>query len=723
MQHRFALALAGVMAGFGALEPLAALAADAPPTPRESSMSNPLLRPSSLDLEYPLFNLIKDAHFAPAFEAGMKEQLAQIQQIADNPEAPSFSNTIEALERSGQLLKRSQNLLDNLTGSDTNAARDTLEETFAPRFAAHRDAIFLNPKLFARIDSLHRQTDQLPLDAEQKYLVQKYFEDFVHAGAQLGAPEKQRLKEINGQLASLSTRFDQNVLAEVNDSAVLVDSPAELDGLSEQQIAAAADAAKDHGHSGKYLISLLNTTGQPVLSQLTNRGLRERIFESSVARGARGNRWDNRDTIAQALKLRAEKAQLLGYPSYAAYSLAEETAKTPEAVNAMLAKLAAPSVAKARKEAAELQALIDARQKAAGQPTFELQPWDWAFYAEKLRKAKYDFDESQIKPYLELNRVLEDGVFYAAQQLYGIHFKERTDLPRYHPDIRTFDVMDQDGGQLAIFIFDPYARPSKRGGAWMSEYVTQSRLLAQKPIVANNINIPKPPAGQPTLLTWDEVTTLFHEFGHALHGLFSNVNYPYFAGTSVPRDFVEYPSQLNEMWAAWPSVLAHYAKHYQTGEAMPAALLDKLKAAESFDQGFALSEYLAAAIVDQHWHQLKNGQTPSAKQVGSGEAAALDAYRINYPLVPPRYHTPYFSHIFGGYAAGYYAYIWSEVLAADTSQWIKTHGGLTRANGDRLRQGILSRGGSQDVLELFKNFYGSDPDPRPLLRKRGLPAD
>ena len=470
------------------------------------------------------------------------------------------------------------------------------------------------------------------------------------------------------------------------------------------------------------MLTLLNTTGQPPESQLTNRALRQRLHEASVARGSRGGEFDTTALVSRIMKLRADRAKLLGYPNHAAYGLEDQTARTPEAVNAMLGKLAPAAVANAKREAADLQAMIDQEQKAKGQPTFALEPWDWAFYTEKVRAAKYDFDESQLKPYFEMKNVLENGVFFAANQLYGLTFKERTDLPKYHADTWTYDVFNADGSQLAIFIFDPYARDSKRGGAWMNSYVSQSGLTGDKPVVANHLNVPKPPAGEPTLMTWDEVTTTFHEFGHALHGMFSDVKYPYFSGTSVPRDFVEYPSQVNEMWADWPSVLANYAKHHKTGEAMPQALLDKVIAASKFNQGFATTEYLGAAMLDQRWHQITADQVPDAAGVMKFEADALAADGINYKPVPPRYKTPYFSHIMGGYSAGYYAYIWSEVLDANSVEWFKNNGGLKRENGDHFRKTLLSQGGSQDAMKLFRDFAGHDPKIEPLLEKRGLTA-
>jgi peptidyl-dipeptidase Dcp len=682
---------------------------------------NPFFSESPLPLHYPQFDKIKDSDFAPAFDRGMAEHLKEVQAIAGNAEAPTFDNTIIALEKSGQILSRTSTVFFSLVGVDTNDARKALQAEYAPKLAAHRDAISLDPALFARIQQLYDTRDSLGLDAEGVRLIERYHTDFVRAGAKLSDADKAHLKAINGELAKLGTQFSQNVLAEVNDSAVVVDTKEELAGLTDEQIGAAAAAAKEKGLDGKYVIALLNTTGQPPEAQLQNRALRERLHQASIVRGSRGNQYDNTAIVSQVLKLRAEKAKMLGYPTYAAYVLADETAKTPEAVNAMLTKLAPPAVANAKREGAAIQAMIDKEQAAKGEPTFALQPWDWACYTEKVRAEKYDFDQSQLKPYLEMKNVLENGVFYAAGQLYGLSFKQRTDLPVYNPDVLVYDVYDADGKQLAIFLADMYARPSKRGGAWMNSYVEQSALTGNLPVVANHLNITKPASG-PTLLTWDEVTTMFHEFGHALHGMFSNVKYPYFSGTSVPRDFVEFPSQVNEMWSDWPSVLANYAKHYQTGAPMPKALLDKVLATSKFNQGFATTEYLGSAMLDQSWHQIGADKIPEAGGVVAFEAAALKANGTDYAPVPPRYRTPYFSHIMGGYAAGYYAYIWSEVLDANTVEWIKANGGLTRANGDRFRATLLSRGGSKDALQLFRDFTGQEPKIEPLLKRRGLDA-
>jgi len=687
-----------------------------------ASWSNPFAEDSPLPLHYPQFDRIKDSDFAPAFDAGMAAQLKEVLAIANDPDKPTFANTIVALEKSGRPLARATSVFFNLVGADTNDTRAKIEADYSAKFAAFRDSISLNPKLFARVKAIHDTRTSLGLDAQDLRLVEKYNQDFIRAGAQLSDADKTKLKAMNAELAELGTKFSQNVLAEVNDSAIVVDSKAELAGLSDEQIAAAAEAAKTRKLEGKYLVKLLNTTGQPPNTFLDDRALREKLHKASVVRGSRGGKFDNTALVARVVKLRADKAKLLGYPNYAAYGLEDQTAKTPAAVNAMLSKLAPAAVANARREAAALQAMIDKEQKAKGQPTFQLQPWDWAYYAEKVRQEKYNFDESQLKPYLEMDNVLINGVFYAANQLYGLTFKERRDLPVYQADVRVFDVTDRDGKPLAIFLADMYSRASKRGGAWMNSYVDQSELTGDLPVIANHLNISKPPAGQPTLLTWDEVTTTFHEFGHALHGMFSNVRYPYFTGTSVPRDFVEYPSQVNELWADWPSVLANYAKHYQTGAPMPKALLDKVIAASKFNQGFTTTEYLGAAMLDQRWHQVTPAQVPAADGVMAFEAAALKKDGLDFAPVPPRYRTPYFSHIMGGYSAGYYAYIWSEVLDAGSVDWFKRNGGLTRKNGDWFRDKLLSRGGSMDAIQLYRNFAGAEPEIGHLLRRRGLDA-
>ena len=694
----------------------ASAAASAEATP--AAVANPFFAPSTLPYQYPRFDQIKDADYAPAFEEGMRQQRAEMDAIANAADAPTFENTIVAMERSGQLLTRVANVFFNLVGANTNDAMDAVQREMSPKLAAHSDAINLNPKLFARVKSLYDSRATLNLDPESARLLERYHTDFVRAGANLNDQDKETLKAMNAELAKLSTDFGQKTLKEVNASAVVVDTKAELDGLTEAQIAAAAAEATKRNLPGKYVITLLNTSGQPPLPSLNNRALRERLLKASLARGSRGTEFDTTATVARIAKLRAERAALLGYPNHATYVLEDETAKTTKAVNDMMAGLAPPAVANARKEAADMQKVIDAEKGG-----FKLAAWDWAYYAEKVRAQRYNFDESQLKPYFEMNNVLENGVFYAATQLYGITFKRRTDLPVYNPDVLVYEVFDKDGQHLALFLADMYARSNKRGGAWMNEYVSQSGLMGTQSVVANHLNIPKPTSG-PTLLTWDEVTTTFHEFGHALHGMFSNVKYPRFAGTNVPRDFVEYPSQVNEMWADWPSILSNYAKHHQTGEPMPRALLDKVQASSKFNQGFATTEYLAAALVDQRWHQLPASQVPGPDGVMAFEAKALKEAGVDFAPVPPRYRTPYFSHVWGGgYSAGYYAYLWSEVLDAESVEWFKQNGGLTRKNGDHFRDTLLSRGGSTDALVLFKNFAGREPSVEPLLIRRGLKAE
>lgn len=684
---------------------------------------NPFFQQSPLPYQYPQFDKIKDSDFAPAFDRGMADNTVEINAIANNPAAPTFDNTIIAMEKAGQLLGRATTVFFNLSSANTNEAIDKLEGEYSPKFAAHFDSVYLNAKLFARIKALHNSRETLGLDAQSVRLIERYYTDFVRSGANLTEAQKTRVKAINAELATLSTQFSQNVLAEVNDSAIIVSDRAELAGLSDEQIAGFAESAKEKNMPGKYRIALVNTTIQPIMPQLDNRALRERLHKASVARGARGNAWDNRAIVSKVTKLRAERAAIMGYPSYAAFSMAEETAKNPEAVNAMLEKMAPPAVANARKEGAVLQAMIDSEQKAKGEKTFALEPWDWSYYTEKVRKAQYDFDENQLKPYLEATNVLEKGVFYAATQLYGITFKRRTDLPVYQEDVTVYEVFNEDGSHLALVVIDNYARSSKRGGAWMSSYVNQSELMGTGPVVAFHLNVTKPTEGKPALMTWDDANTAFHEFGHVLHGMFSNVKYPYFSGTNVPRDFVEFPSQVNEMWSDWPSVLANYAVHWETGEPMPKALLDKVFAAAKFNQGFTTASYLGSAMLDQKWHQVSADKLPNADGVLAYEAKALKDVGLDYAAVPPRYRTNYFSHIMGGYAAGYYAYIWSEVLDANTVAWIKKNGGLTRENGDRFRAKLLSQGGSKDAMQLFRDFAEQEPDIAPLLERRGLTVD
>lgn len=682
---------------------------------QDLSPDNPFAQPSELSLYYPPFDAISNEDYEPAFEAGMAQHLVEIDAIVAQDAAPSFDNTIVKLELAGQLLNRVSRVFFALSSAHTNDQIQALQQQIAPQLAAHDDAIVLNADLFARIQALFADRAELGLTPEAVRLIEQYHTDFVRAGAALSREEKSRLREINGELASLQTKFSQNVLNEVNAMALVVDSREELTGLDAALIDAAAKEAVSRDLAGKYVIPLLNTSGQPALSSLQNRAVRERLYQASVARGTRGGEFDNTQTLSSVLKLRAERAQLLGYATHADYVLEDATAQTTQAVNERLAALAPPAAANARREARDLQAMVEA---SGGD--FDLAAWDWQYYSEKLRQERYAFDESQLRPYFELDNVLQRGVFFAAGELYGLRFSERFDLPVYHEDVRVFDVMEEDGSQLGIFIGDFYARPSKRGGAWMNAYVPQSRLLQTQPVVANHLNITKPAEGVATLLSFDEVTTLFHEFGHALHGLFSDVDYPSFSGTRVPRDFVEYPSQVNEMWATWPSVLANYAVHFETGEAMPQELLDKVLAAQKFNQGFATTEYLAASLLDQALHQLTPETVPDAGEIVQFEADALAAAGVDLSEVPPRYRSAYFSHIMGGYSAGYYSYIWSEVLDADSVEWFKENGGLERRNGDHFRATLLSRGGSKEAMSLFRDFRGRDADVTPLLNRRGL---
>jgi peptidyl-dipeptidase Dcp len=682
--------------------------------PAADSTNNPLLKESALPLHYPPFDKIKNEDFKTSIEAGMREQLKEIGPIANNSAKPTFDNTIVALEKTGRLLDRADRIFENMNACNTNPELQKIDKELAPKLSAHHDEIHLNAKLFARVQQLYANRDKLGLDPESAYLLERYYKDFVRAGAKLLDPDKEKLKKINGELATLQTDFEQNVLKEKNASSIVVDKKEDLAGLTDSQMATVTNAAKAEHKDGKFVIQMQNTTGQPLLASLQNRPLRQRIMDTSLARDSHGGEFDTQKIVLRTAQLRAEKAKLLGYANWAAYQLEDQTAHNVPTVNKILGDLAPAAVGNAKLEAAEQQKIVD--QENGG---FQIGAADWDFYSEKVRKAKYDFDESQLRPYYELNHVILDGVFYAANKEYGLTFKERHDLPVYQSDVRVFDVFDRDGKQLAIFIGDYYARPSKRGGAWMNSYVLQNSLLGTKPVVANHLNIPKPPAGEPTLLTHDEVRTAFHEFGHALHGMFSNVKYPRFGGTSVPRDFVEYPSQVNEMWASWSEVLKNYAKHYQTGEPIPQGLLDKVEAAEKFNQGYKTTEYLAASLLDQAWHQLDPSQIPT--DAIAFEKQALQKAGVDYPPVPPRYRSFYFSHAFaGGYSAGYYSYIWSEVLDADTVEYFKQHGGLTRENGDLFREKLLSRGGSADALGLFKNFTGRDPYLEPLLKRRGL---
>ena len=689
-------------------------AAASTPVAQEPSHVNPLLTASTLPLQAPPFDRIRDSDFQPAIEQGMREHLAEIRTIADNPEAPTFANTIEAMERSGELLTRASRVFFALAQANTNDTLQAVQAELAPKLAGHNDAIHLDAKLYARVKAIHEAGTTAGLDATQRFLVEQTWKDFVRAGAELGAAEQDRLRELNKEESSLSTEFDNRLLAASNAGALVVDDVARLDGLGEAGIAVAADAAKERKLDGQWLLALQNTTQQPALGALTDRATRLALLEASQQRASKGDANDTRAIAERLAALRAERAKLLGYADFAAYALEDQMAKTPQAAIKLLTDMVPAATARARSEAGRIQAVIDAQKGG-----FRLTAADWDFYADQVRKAEYDLDEAAIRPYFELDRVLVDGVFFAASELYGLSFKERSDLPVYHPDVRVFDVFDADGSQLALFYADFYARPSKSGGAWMDVFVEQDGLAGTRPVVFNVCNYTRPAPGQPALLGFDDVTTMFHEFGHALHGMFSDVKYPSIAGTNVPRDFVEFPSQFNEHWALDPKVFANYAKHHATGEPMPQALVERIVKARGFNQGYGTVEYLAAALLDQAWHTLP-ADAPK-QDADAFEAEALKRFKVDLAEVPPRYRTPYFSHIWGGgYSAGYYAYLWADVINHDAYQWFVEHGGLTRANGQAFRDKVLSRGGSEELGAMYRAFRGKDPDVAPLLKHRGL---
>ncbi len=676
--------------------------------------SNPFFVESSLPYHAPRFDLIRNEDYQVALEEGMKQQLAEIDSIARQTTQPTFENTIVAMEKAGALLTRVSKTFTGVVGANTNDTLQKIQDAEAPKLAATNDAIYLNDQLYQRVKSVYDRRNASNISPEQVALIERYNRDFVRGGAQLSEADKTRIKSINQELSKLSTDFTNKLLAGTKAGALVVDNPSQLAGLTNDEIQTAADAAKQRGLNGKWVVPLRNTTQQPSQAELTNRAVRQKLFELSTLRTERSDSNDTRGTIRRMAELRAEKAKLLGYPTWADYALATQGAKTPGNAIKLLTDLVPPATARARSEAADMQKLID--QQGGG---FKLQPWDWQYYSEQVRKAKYDLDESQIMPYFELNNVLQNGVFFAANKLYGLTFKERHDIPVYNPDVRTFEVFDANGQPLALFYADYFKRDNKQGGAWMDQFVDQSALTGWKPVVYNVANFTKPAPGQPALLTYDDVTTMFHEFGHALHGMFSNVQYPTLSGTNVPRDFVEFPSQFNEHWALDPTVFANYAKHYQTGAPMPAALVAKIKNSQTFNQGFAMTEILAASLLDFAWHTLPAGSAP--QDVDAFEAAALKRFNVDVPEVPPRYHSTYFSHIWdGGYSAGYYAYTWSEVLDDDAFAWFREHGGLTRANGDRFRSMILSRGGTVDAATLYRSFRGRDPNVEALLEQRGL---
>ena len=676
--------------------------------------TNPFFQPSPLPLQAPQFDRIKDSDFEPAYEEGMKRDLAENDAIANNPAPPTFDNTIVAMERSGTMLQRVQLAFNALAGANTDDTLQKLQETEAPKLAAHRDAIFLNDKLFKRVQAIYDTRETLNSDPEARQLVEVYYQQFVHAGAKLGDADKEKLRELNKKISTLEASFTNKLLAGTKAGALVVADKSKLAGMSDGTIAAAAQAAEGRGLKGKWVVSLQNTTQQPTLQSLTDRDVRKELFEDSWTRTEKSDANDTRDTIATLAKLRAEKASLLGFPNYAAYVLDDQMAKTPAAVEAFLSKLVPAATAKAHAEGKDIQAVINKSGKH-----FKLAPWDWELYAEKVRKAKYDLNEEQIKPYFELNNVLENGLLYAANQLYGLTFKARKDIPVYQPDVLVYEVIDKDGSTLGLIYFDYFKRDNKSGGAWMDNLVGQSKLMGTKPVVYNVANFTKPAPGQPALLSFDDVTTMFHEFGHALHGLFADQQYPTLSGTSVARDFVEFPSQFNEHWALDPAVFKHYAIHNQTGKPMPQALVDKIKKAATFNQGYELTELLAAAQLDMQWHTLTS--TAPKQDVDKFEIQALDNTHLNLAEVPPRYRSSYFLHIWSnGYAAGYYAYLWTEMLDDDAFAWFQQHGGLTRDNGQRFRDMILSRGHTLDYGDMYRAFAGRDPRIEPMLEHRGL---
>lgn len=677
--------------------------------------SNPLLQPSPLPYGLPDFAAIRPEHYLPAFQAAFEEHRQEISRITMVRSMPTFENTIEALERSGALLDRVAHAFYTVTSADATPEIQEIDERLAPLMAAHQDAITLDGPLYWRVQQVHAQLAELDLDDEQRYLVERHHREMTHAGAALDDAAKERLTLVNQKLSTLSNTFERNLLNDTNDLAVVFDSAEQLAGLSSGELSAASRAAEERGFDGRYVITLPLFTGHPYLAQLRDRESRRRIMAASRARGSRDNGNDNRPVLREIVRLRAERAALLGYASHAAYVTADETAGTPEAVERMLRELAAPAARNARAERDALQAIVDETESAP----FPVEAHDWAFYTEKVRTARYDIDTSALRPWFEAERVLQDGVFFAATRLYGVTFSERHDLVAYHPGARVFEVHDPDGTALGLYVLDLYTRDSKRGGAWMNPIVSQSRLRGTRPVVVNNLNVPLPADGEPTLLTLDEVTTLFHEFGHALHGLFAVVTYPHFSGTNVFRDFVEFPSQVNEMWILWPEVLDNYARHHETGEALDPAIVDRLRATQTFNQGHDTSEYLAAAWLDQAWHRV--GQDAEIADVAAMEASALGDIGLDDPVVPTRYSSTYFAHVFsGGYSAGYYSYIWSEVLDADTVDWFRENGGLTRENGDRFRSRLLGVGGSKDPLEAYRDFRGRDAEITPLLKRRGL---
>jgi peptidyl-dipeptidase Dcp len=693
---------------------ISALSAPSTAAATKFGPSNPFYSPSTLPFQAPPFDKIKDEDYQPAIEAGMAEQLTEIQAIADNPAAPTFENTLVAMEKTGLLLQRAMAAFGAVSGANTDPVLEKVRTDEAPKLAAHDDAIYLNAKLFARVAAVYKQRESLKLDPESSRLLEVTYDRFVRSGANLSESDKTELKKLNGDISTLSAAFSTKLLEATKQGAYSTTDKAALAGLSDAQITAAAQAAQSRKQEG-YVLPLQNTTQQPDLASLSVRSTREAIFGKSWNRTERGDANDTRDTISRIAQLRARRAQLLGYPNHAAWKLGDQMAKTPEAALKFMDALVPGATAKAAIEGKDIQDVIDAQKGG-----FTLQPWDWEFYSEQVRKAKYDLNESEIKPYFELNNVLENGVFYAANQLYGITFKERKDIPVYQSDVRVFEVSDADGKPLALFYCDYFKRDNKNGGAWMDSLVPQSKLLGTLPVVFNIANLPKPPPGEPALITYSDVTTMFHEFGHALHGMFADTEYPSLSGTATAADFVEFPSQFNEHWALYPAVLDHYARHYKTGMPMPAELAAKIRKAQTFNQGYLLTELVAAAELDMQWHTIP--ASAPLQQPDTFQKQALEKTHLLLSTVPPRYRSSYFAHIWGGagYSAGYYAYLWAEMLDDDAYQWFEENGGLTRANGDRFRQMILSRGNTEDLAKMYAAWRGKDPSVEPMMKDRGL---
>jgi peptidyl-dipeptidase Dcp len=679
----------------------------------EFGPSNPFYAPSTLPFHAPPFDKIKDEDYQPAIEAGMDQEIAEIQVIADNPAPPTFENTLVAMEKTGQLLRRAQNAFGAVSEANTNPLLLKVRADEAPKLAAHHDAIYLNAKLFARVSAVYEQRESLKLDPESQRLLQITYDEFVHSGARLSDADKVELKKLNEEISTLANSFSTKVLDATKNGAFATTDKSALAGFSDAQIAAAQQAAQSRKEDG-FVLPLQNTTQQPDLASLSVRATREALFENSWNRTEHGDANDTRDTIARMAQLRAQRAQLLGFPNHAAWKLQDQMAKTPDAAMKFLDALVPGATAKAASEGKDIQDLIDAQKGG-----FTLQPWDWNYYSEQVRKAKFDLNEAEVKPYFELNNVLENGVFYAATQLYGITFRERKDIPVYQADVRVFEVSDADGKPLALFYCDYFKRDNKNGGAWMSSFVDQSKLLGNLPVVYNVANFSKPAPGEPALISFSDVTTMFHEFGHGLHGMFANTEYPSLSGTSTPRDFVEFPSQFNEHWALYPAVFNNYAKHYKTGASMPADLVAKVRKAKTFNQGYMLTELLAAAELDMQWHTLP--ASAPLQRPDEFEKQALEKTHLLLSTVPPRYRSTYFGHIWGGgYSAGYYAYLWTEMLDDDAYQWFEEHGGLTRANGDRFRQMVLSRGNTEDLAKMYANWRGKAPSVEPMMKDRGL---